>query len=796
MAQLPVEIIEIITSHLTRAEVRNLRLVCRAFEAKVSPQYFRNVVVPFRSELYGALVRDEHGSMRHSTSSLFSNGMYMFKSFGPHILRFALSLELDEDSLAYPPVKPLQEAVPAFWGIYRWPPANYRRYTDLEGLEQTADETEGMRAALACLTKVQNIGLCCDAGLGFLLGPDKAARNAHIHHPVFATVDWRRHQRSAQSVHQPAITVADFNDLARDQHKSMFPNLGAFRNATLERDAGYCGPQVQEAVRIMLETGNNSLDNINFDERSASPAPNLDPAGAPGHADLFDSPRDEADSPLIPVNLTRAQKEMLLELEWAHRAMIQSYVLGLIDNAYDGCFQHVTTFTIAKIPTSHVHLFCRDDFWGSIPSLRNVSIGVIADWRRVNVSTPEFVEDTRISPVESVGKVFTLLSDHVAKCRNIESLHFEWICGGEFAPSSYQRNSYILPAPIVNQPDVMISPRAVRRDRSSLLRLPHVKHLSLKNCWSSPHVFLQAVRQFALLSLEKLELESVSLSGPPTTVPEAMAAHLPVPLPAPALALAGVAPAAAFAVSALQDNDQDLADLQDALPPGLLLTLPPLYPLPPQPQHFNVPGNPPSHDVHDAPIDWLRQPDLLTWTGFIDHFSPSVKIRQLLAEKADHHTVSTALVEKIVAASEYIPDFALLRGHERRYRLKCLAFKSCGYVSVDTPYLKTREIISDLHHGRTVFHGSNHRIMTWMQSSKDKLLAEITQCMKEQEEAMLVHAFGMTMGWKDVYSAWCINDAKRDGVQRPGSGRFSGLLEACDRGLRHQQAPSPSPAAT
>lgn len=784
MAQVPVEIFDIITSYLSRAELRNLRLVSRDFEAKVSAQYFRNVVVPFRSELYSALSRDEHGSLRHSTSDFFSNGMHMFESFGPHILRFALSLELDEDSLAYPPVKPTQEAVPAFWGIYRWPHANYHRYTDLEGLEQTADETEGMRAALRCLSKVQNIGLCCDAGLGFLLGPDKLARSARGHHPVFATVDWRRHQRSAQGAHQPAITVADFNDASRDKHKSMFPNPKAFRNTILERmakDAGYAGRQVSEAVRIMLDTENVNLANINFDERSTSLASNLGPGGVLTH--YVHSFKDVTNSPLIPANLTRAQKEMLLELEWAHRAMIQSYVLGLIDNASVGGFQHVTTLTIAKVPGSHVHIFCRDDLWDGIPSLKNVSIGVIADWRKVTVSTPGYVEDVSISPVESVGKVFTLLSAHVGKCPNVESLHFEWICGGEFAPSFYQRNSYILPAPFVNQPDLMVNPTAVRDDTSSLLQLPYVKHLSLKNCWSSPHIFLQAIRQFALSSLEKLELESVSLSGPPTTIPQVIMAQAAVPVPAQGII-----------VPAMEDDDPDADVIQGGPAPGLIVP-PQLAQLPlPLPQ-FNLPINPPGDDhAQHSSTDWLRQPDLLTWPGLIDHFSPSVKIRQLLAEQSDNDSVSEALAEKVAAVIQYIPHTADLRGDEHRYRLNCLSFKSCGYVCVDSVYLKTREILPDSHPGHGIVHrsshDSNHGIMNLMQSCRDRLLANIIQCMKAQDKAVLTNAFGMSIGWEDVYDAWLIRDARQDGVQRPGEGRFSGLLEAYDRGPWYEDAPT------
>ncbi|OAQ68320.1 F-box domain-containing protein [Pochonia chlamydosporia 170] len=770
MAQVPVEVFDIITSYLTRAEVRNLRLVCREFEAKILAQYFRNVVVPFRSELYSGLSRNQDGTLKHSTSSLFSNGMHIFESFGPHILRFALSLELDEDSLAYPPVKSTQEAVPAFWGIYRWPHKSYHRYTDLEGLEQTADETEGMKAALRCLTKVRNIGLCCDAGLGFLLGPDKRARDTIVQHPVFATVDWRRHQRSSQRARQPAITVADFNDVARDPNHSTFPNPMAFRNTILERmaaDAGYTGHQVPEAVRIMLDTENTNLKDINFDERSSPLSPSFDLDGELRQLVPFTSFREASNTPLIPTNLTRAQKEMLLELEWAHRAMIQSYVLAMIDNASIGCFRNVTTFTIAKIPGGHVHLLCRQDLWESIPGLKNVSLGVVADWRKLTASTPGFVEDMSISPVESFGKVFTLLNDHIAKCRSIESIHFEWICGGELAPSSYQRNSYILPVPFINPPGCMVIPTAVRDDQRNLLHLPYIKHLSLKNCWSSPHIFLQTVRQFALSSLEKLELESVSLSGPPTAVAQGplinAAVAIPVQLGPPALADDD---------DADDDNDLELDVALDELPLASVLQLP----LP----QLMLSINPPTNDSNQSLTDRLHQPDLLTWAGLIDHFSPSVKIKQLLAEQADDDAVSTASAVNVDIVARYIPHADDLPKDELRYRLGCLSFKSCGYVTVDTPYLDTRAVLSESHIGHTVAHVNNQDITSLMQSSKDMLLARITQWIPKQEEVILTTGFGMSMGWKGIYEARVIDDAIADGVRKPGCGRFSGEIEGYD----------------
>jgi hypothetical protein len=558
--------------------------------------------------------------------------------------------------------------------------------------------------------------------------------------------------------------VADFNSLARHQHQHQHqhpnPDVLAFRNAILEKmamDAGYIGrPQVEEAVRILLDTENTSLSDIKLDVKVTPLVSSFfNPDEVFQHDEALEpvvpvellssscSLGSSEKAPLVPTNLTMAQMEMLLELEWAHRAMIQSYVIGLIDNAFDGHFRHVTSFTIAKIPASHVHLLCREDLWNAIPSLKNISIGVIADWRRVTASAPETIEDTSISPVESVSKVFTLLNDYIGKCCGIESIHFEWICGGEFAPSSYQRNAYILPAPFVLHAELLISPTALLHDTSSLLQLPYVKHLSLKNCWSSPHFLLQAIRQFSHLSLETLELESVSLSGPPTTIEQDVLGYVSM----------------AHAVHILQH----LEGIDD-----VLLALSPL--------HANDPVN--------MSTGQLSQPDLFTWPGFIEHFSPSLKIRRILAQQSNHEMGSTSLADIVRTATEHIPHAVDLLRDEQRSKLKCLSFKSCGYVSVEAPYLKTRDVVPALFIG-FAFRITNYAIMELMQSSKDSLLGFITQHMKKEEAAALTTGFGMSMGWEGIYDTCLINDARADGVKMPGLGRFSGVLEAADSANWH-----------
>ncbi|CAH0044237.1 unnamed protein product [Clonostachys solani] len=813
-ARIPVEIFELITSFLSRAEIRSLRRVNKEFEIKVSARYFKNVVVPFRPELYGDFDRESSEPRLHPSSALFSTGSRIFESFGPHILRFALSLELDEDDLANPPIKPAQEAVTSFWGIYRWPPQSYTRYSDLQGIEQTADETQKMKDALKCLTKVTNMGLSCDPGLGFLTRPDACVRRASARRPVFATRNWRREYRPDQVEEEDddqCVTIANLNGPGPQKSQGSTSDHFSLQRQVLEKmvvDAGYEGAAINEAIGLLLETENTSLPSIDFDERAALNLPALSSSDVheqqvlallaiDGTTETFDRP-DSRRFPLVPAFLTRAQKELLLELEWAHRAMIQSYVIAMVDNAAIGCYSQLTTLSIAKIPSCHVHIFYRESFWESLPNLSNVSLGVIADWRKITKPTPGCIEDNEVSPVTAVGLVFKLLHDYIGKQSRIESLHFEWICGGEFAPSSYQRNQYILPAPFFNDPKDMASVNLDIFQDEKLLSLPYLKHLSLKNCWASPHVLIETVRQMGLASLEKLELESVSLSGQPTRNPQfplglhngqagghfnqmmmmhngfvgfAQHAHILAGPPAP------IPPAPAFNPNHIFNPQIGIVG-QPPFPGQPLFHAHPVFnngqPL------FN--NGQPALNMHgavgpDLPTrpETLVFPELLTWAGFIEHFTPGDSIRRVIEDGVDWE--DSRWPHLLELASDVIPKCNRLFAEERRYKIKCLSFKSCGYVCVDASSLNTRALLPPGAHGVVPPSHNPSTPQRIMQRCKDRELGQILPYIGPQETFNLTHGFGMAMGWDRAYSQKTIHDATADGVDFPGSGRFSGMVD-------------------
>ena len=127
---IPVDIYAQIANHLSSDDIKTMRLVNRETEEKISRYLFSSVVVPFRSEIYGMIVRDSNldarkdvrgkgkgrinrpratsSTIRDASFGLYSGvgkaddiaaGMKVFEGWGPHIRRFAMSFEIDEGRL-------------------------------------------------------------------------------------------------------------------------------------------------------------------------------------------------------------------------------------------------------------------------------------------------------------------------------------------------------------------------------------------------------------------------------------------------------------------------------------------------------------------------------------------------------------------------------------------------------------------------------------------------------------------------------------------------------------------------
>ncbi|EON96119.1 putative f-box domain-containing protein [Phaeoacremonium minimum UCRPA7] len=531
---IPHEIYNLIADYLSRSDIQNLRLVNREFDHNLSSRYFNNVVVTFRPEfsaLYGSLdsglgvmIDSQQGALAgqidHNVAenspragsdsastlsrngspsktnelpttrkSVMSDGFRVFQQFGPEtIKKFALALELNELDLAYPPVKLSQEIVKAPWGLYRWPIKEYPRYSKLEGLEKLADETQYMKEAFRWLTSVNEIGISCDAGLGYLRGPDKN----HLYQPLSLSVFKPTNYHQDENDHHCSAEEADGRSMSLIILKQMAMNAGyddnewhwavlrlledEGRNVRWVEQRNANGDKIATAVpRYPVDQTTTKQEILNIIESLINSPEinnprevveeNMDVAvfndDLPGvrvhartiyrrlsHPPPLSIPELPATKSigLVPSNLTPAQAEMLLELDWAHRALMQSYVIAVMDNK--DAFLNLTTLTVARISGSHIEFLCKDEFWDALTSVTNFSIGVIPEWRSIKKSDTG-IEQRHENPLDTYAHAFKLLHEYVGKRENIKSLHFEWICGGEFAMGISQRDRYILPAPVL-----------------------------------------------------------------------------------------------------------------------------------------------------------------------------------------------------------------------------------------------------------------------------------------------------------------------------------------------------------
>ena len=774
---LPVEIFELIIAYLPRSSIQNMRCVNKEFENKVSAYLFKVVVVPFKPEIYGitpepilAGITDAQtraNEILQGSVMLQDKGMRVFQGFGRHIRKFAMSFEFDEKKLANPPIKSDQEAIKAFWGIYRWPFKKYNRYAQLEGLEQTADETRTMAKALRFIGDAKELGLSIDGGLGWLAGPDINQRVVERGGKVVVFGESKFVPEEKEKVTK--------GKLSKLTSSTSSGNFGEGQHAQFQRmlqESGLNGPSLEAGVQMMIETedttgyigqwhddlllpglssASSSFTTENLGSAAGPPQLTLTPLPNnpfTGHYTLlegnasplvqFDSDEEDLDldvqpaiaaSKLVkaktegcslkPNDLTNAQREMLLEIEWAQRAFMQSYAIAIIDNPLT--FNNIETLTIARIPNRHLPILRREDFWDGLPQLNKLSLAVIPDWRDVVKLPTSWVQDVKLAPSQSVNGVFQILQDQISRRMNIKTLHFEWICGGEEAPGLFARNQHILAAPLVSKAMDMVNRSYFPR----LLSLPHVEHLSLKNCWISPHILTRLGLTVKKKTLHSLTLDSVSLTA-------SLAQNAQ---PNPLTGHAANNHAHHAAANNLLLNFQQLAGQNG-----------------PQAHIAGLPGPPANNNITPP---WLEPPRAGSWAAVIETLTPGQTLAQIRhARQIDSHEPEARDPGSITK----------------------LEFKSCGYVrlpldfdqtALDPPALPAPQAstiakrISDLD--------------SFMMKPHDYTLGLIVNHISDIETQTLENAWNMSVGWGQSRSVLLL-ESLADGVANAGHGRFDGVI--------------------
>jgi hypothetical protein len=409
MNALPSEIYYLIADSLSRDDIKAMRLACKEFEHHVSYVLFKTVVVPFNTEIYGMLQglantkadikgKGKAPAITPSPVEFWKNskdddiytghGVDVFRSFGPRMKRFGMSFEVDEEVLAKPPLKGTREDHKSYWGVYQWPYPEYKRFDQVAGLEDAADETPKMKTAFSFLNHVQELALSLDSGLGWLSGPDRSIRSRLLpeSRPVFGTThpipdrkeearrwlwqylkDWVAQNQSVDLRHCTIVSQKLTESLGQ------FTRYQGSAMSTVDSTTPFVDLQsvVDPSARALLtpvmalDAPDESARRAFPDDRSISvpSVADLTASGRPFEAGMFFVKEDTVDAerletyPIIPSELSKLQKEWLLETEWAQRAFLSSWLIAVVDNRFT--FQHVHTLNFARISSRFLLSLCR-----------------------------------------------------------------------------------------------------------------------------------------------------------------------------------------------------------------------------------------------------------------------------------------------------------------------------------------------------------------------------------------------------------------------------------------------------
>lgn len=851
-SEMPVELFEAITQYLSRDDIKSMRLVSREFERGVSQSLFNTVVVPFNTELYemiehensakqGNKIKDQSilGSLQWKNAKedredkvYRGHGLRVFEGFGSHIRRFGMSFEVREDAIQSPPRKKALDTLESYFGNYDWPAAEYTRFEKLAGLERTADETSQMKVAFSHLTKVHHLALSLDSGLGWMQGPDKSLRTQILQPPpsVFGgcshgIVDAQRQERdflweSLESAYRAAGKLTELKG-ARLQRAGLQTAISDIQGL---RGSKYCDSGMWSNVDgSLLEcaTPDNGMNDqvapscgILYVRPHELDAPEI-VAATEAFGEASTHGRTPPGQTFLPNNLSKHQKEWLLEAEWAQRAFLMSYMLAVVDNR--SVFSKITMLNLARISSCLVPLFYRHDFWEALPKLADVTIGVIPDWRTVERDEAGFVETRDVEPSKAHDAFYWLLQDYVGIRSSVKKLKLLWADGGEHADGIFARNQHVLPAPTT----LLQRTFQPLHDDQATLRLPHVEHLILSNCWISPTAVTNLVSKLEQASLKRITFDSVSLTAHPRNMlvnganqhaamgfgaqnfqplfqpPWGVIPGGPGLIAAPpavqqfgALFWQGpppMQPHNAWAHGMLQQMNQILA--HNDIPPNQIAQIRPNPPIgmmldqmlqalntlavgmpfvfPGQAPHalpaagfqggFGVAPAPATAAIQTSNEPWYEGHREGSWVDVINNLSPGTRLDMY----RPHDEFEPAPAKRVT-------------------RLVSMEFISCGYIQLQSaPF--DQSVFEPLNRTQAPLMRRRSALHPVMLSSMDRHLGTIVQHMSEREEDALGLGWGMRMGWDDERKA---EEVEYDGQLAGGTGRFSGHVTK-DTALTH-----------
>ena len=432
---------------------------------------------------------------------------------------------------------------------------------------------------------------------------------------------------------------------------------------------------------------------------------------------------------LIPNNLTESQKQCLLEVSWAQEAMLNSYILAIMDSR--PMATNISTLTIAKLSSSYLPILNRADFWAALSGLANVTLLISADWRRIEKQNDQMLKDVPMHPSSAAAHFHDLLQNQISPSKRIRQLQVGYVCGGEHATGLFDRNQHVLPAPVAGLTSMGLS-----------WALPYVNDLTFTNCWFTGQMLKDLLFWSRASDLRSLKLDSVSLviyGGLTHLYPREYHSSLfesaASPRTGPQTNLAFGLPRPAF------DNGQVLGA---AASPNAWMADPAAI-----------------AQLSRSNDTWIKAKPLRhSWAEVLDAITPHDNLAKLRYNHSHPGWES--------------PPPATFQNNLVRIRLD-----SCGYVKM--PW---QIVLPESHPGPPPgpLRNRMQELQSQMMASGDLYLGTIVPVILRVEECLLKHAFGMRLGWGENIDRY--NNIE-DGQMEGGSGRFSGVLDRQGTDVAH-----------
>lgn len=449
---------------------------------------------------------------------------------------------------------------------------------------------------------------------------------------------------------------------------------------------------------------------------------------------------------LIPNRLTSAQQEWLLETYWAQDAFLTSWFMAVVDNS--DLFSNVHTLTISCLSSRYLKTLKRKDIWMTLKTLSSLTIMVSPDWRDVVKPNDRPVETPFIHPSFAANHFFDFLEQSIGNVEKLATLKIGYVGGGERAQGLFARNKHVLPAPIV-----LFDRSRMTVDRvTKSLTLPHVKHLTLSNCWVTPDTITLFIDKMQKMNLHTLVLDSVSLTAQPGidrsnfTPADPILREVPTPPVASAMAammaanpiLAGASPVVQL---------QMIQDIQESQ------------------------GESSFDPFPETLRDWIGVTYRKgSWPEVINNITPGKTLDQMRFKYG-------------FTSDEPSPRSAR--------SLRDIDFISCGYIRFPDMTNFLQDVLGSVEINTVeCLQTRVFELERVMMGTNDQYLGQIVPSMDYNEMMLLETSFGMTNGWGNDVAKW---ETREDGQPMGGSGRFSGSLKETVNGEHNEKHQSTNP---